>query len=95
MPLYRTISGIRYDRSLLEAAENHTQGRGESRLSLEEVQDLFRLAGDAQRITETEWRTLHYIASNYPLPDLSDHGFWVVIPRWPDDDQLPYVYGAN
>jgi hypothetical protein len=29
------------------------------------------------------------------MPDFSDHGFWVIIPRWPDEDQLPYVYGVN
>ena len=29
------------------------------------------------------------------LPDLSDHGFWVIIPRWPEDEQRPYVYGVN
>ena len=26
------------------------------------------------------------------LPDLADHYFWIVIPRWPDDEQRPYNY---
>ncbi|MDX2133766.1 MAG: hypothetical protein SFV52_03240 [Saprospiraceae bacterium] len=29
------------------------------------------------------------------LPGLSDHGFWVIIPRWPEEGQRPYVYGVN
>jgi hypothetical protein len=27
------------------------------------------------------------------IPSLHPTGFWVVIPRWPDDGVLPYVYG--
>ena len=29
------------------------------------------------------------------LPALSDIGFWVIIPRFPDDGQAPYCYGFN
>ncbi|MCB0544921.1 MAG: hypothetical protein KDC70_15445, partial [Saprospiraceae bacterium] len=29
------------------------------------------------------------------LPGLGDFGFWVIIPRFPDDGQLPYCYGVN
>ncbi len=29
------------------------------------------------------------------LPDLSRFGFWVIIPRWPNDEQLPYVYNEG
>ena len=29
------------------------------------------------------------------LPSLEKIGFWVIIPRYPDDEQLPYCYGFN
>jgi hypothetical protein len=69
MSYYQIIGGTRYDRSLLEAAAQFTTGRGESRISLEEIQALFRLANDGGRITAIEWRTLRYIAQRYPLTE--------------------------
>lgn len=69
MTYYKIIDGIRYDRGLLDAADQFTRGRGEWRLSLEEIQQIFRIAEDGQVFTETEWRTLRYIAQEYPLTD--------------------------
>lgn len=67
MSYYKIINGIRYDRSLLEAAEQYTEGRGEWRISLDEIQSIYTLAMDGGKITETEWRTLRYIAQNFTL----------------------------
>jgi hypothetical protein len=69
MSYYKIIKGIRYDRRLLEAAEAFTKGRGESRISLEEIQDLHQLATDAGKITGLEWRTLQYIAQEFNLTE--------------------------
>jgi hypothetical protein len=69
MSYYQIIGGIRYERSLLEAAARFTTGQGESRISLEEIQALFRLADDGGKITPIEWRTLEYIAQQYPLTE--------------------------
>ncbi len=69
MSYYKIINGIRYDRSLLDVAERFTQGRGESRISLEEIQATYQTAKDAGNITDIEWRTLLYIAQQYRLTE--------------------------
>lgn len=65
MAYYRIIGGIRYDRSLLDAADAFTQGRGESRISLEEIQQLHQIATDAGKVTDIEWRSLQYIGQQF------------------------------
>lgn len=67
MSYYKIIGGQRYDRRLLDLAHQLTQGRGESRISLEEIQEIFAAAGDAGNITEIEWRTLQYISGHFTL----------------------------
>lgn len=69
MSYYKIIGGVRYDRSLLEAADAFTKGRGESRISLEEIQALYSLANDGQSITEIERNTLIFISKQYDLTD--------------------------
>ena len=69
MTYYKTINGVRYDRALLEAAKALTEGRGESRISLAEMQELVNLAKDGLRITDTERRTLFYITETFVLTD--------------------------
>lgn len=69
MSYYQFIDGVRYVRDLLEAAEQATQGRGESRISYDEIQELYKLAEDGRGITDTERRTLLYIAGKYTLTD--------------------------
>ena len=81
MTYYKTINGLRYDRSLLDAAEAFTKGRGESRISLEEIQQLFQQASDGQTITETERITLEYISKNYHLTEKAQR--WLA-EKWPE-----------
>ncbi len=69
MSYYKYIDGVRYTRDLLDAAHRHTQGRGEYRISADEIAEIYQLARDGGRITETERRTLLYIAQTYPLTD--------------------------
>ncbi len=69
MSQYRTIQGVRYERDLLEAAHRFTQGKGESRISYQEIQELYRMAEDGRRITDTERRTLIFIANRYKFTD--------------------------
>jgi hypothetical protein len=75
MSYYKIINGIRYDRSLLEAAGQYTEGRGEWRISLDEIQSIYTLALDGGKITETEWRTLRYIAQNFTLTNPAQEWF--------------------
>jgi hypothetical protein len=67
MTYYKIINGQRYDRSLLEAAEQFTKGRGEWQISLDEIQQIYAQAADALKFTEIEWQTLRYIGENFPL----------------------------
>jgi hypothetical protein len=69
MAYYKIINGIRYDRVLLEVAELQTQGRGEWQISLDEIKSIYGTATDGKKITETEWRTLRYIAQNFALTE--------------------------
>ncbi len=62
---YQSIGGVKYEKELLDLAKKHTTGRGEGKLSKDEVADLFKSASDGQGVTETEKRTLEYIRSNF------------------------------
>ena len=62
---YKTIKDIRYDRALLEAADERILGRSSSRFSKKDAEDIIRLAKDGGRITEAELNTLNYIRENY------------------------------
>jgi len=62
---YKTIQGVRYDRALLEAAEERIYGQGDRRISKKDAEEIVELSKDGGRITETELRTLKYISENY------------------------------
>ncbi len=64
---YRFIDGVRYARDILDAADFFTRENGEAGISLEEIQQIFDSARDGWRITDTEKRSLQYIARKYPL----------------------------
>jgi hypothetical protein len=66
---YKTIDGIRYEKTLLEKAESLVAGAGDGRISYEDMQALIESAMDGGRITRTERRTLHYIFDNYKVTD--------------------------
>lgn len=69
MSYYKIIDGVRYDRSLLDAADFYTKGRGEWQISLEEIQHIYGIATDSKVITEIEWRTIRYVSYQYQLTD--------------------------
>ncbi len=77
MSYYRQIDHVRYVSNLLEAAERLTTGRGESRISYEEIQEIYALAEDGPGITATELRTIQYIVDHYTLTDKAQ--------RWLDE----------
>ena len=62
---YKTIQGIRYDRALLEVAEDRIHGQGDGRISKKDAEEIVESSKDGGRITETELRTLRYISENY------------------------------
>ncbi len=52
MAYYKIINGIRYDRALLEVAELQTQGRGEWRISLDEIKGIYGIATNGKKSRE-------------------------------------------
>lgn len=66
---YITIEGVEYEKELIDLATEHTTGKGEEKLSKEEVMDLMKSALDGKGVTETEHRTLAYIRANFSFTD--------------------------
>ena len=62
---YKTIQGVRYDRALLEVAEDRINGQRDGRISKKDAEEIVESSKDGGRITETELRTLRYISENY------------------------------
>ncbi|MEL6253308.1 MAG: hypothetical protein AAFR87_14955 [Bacteroidota bacterium] len=58
---YEFIDGKRFNASLLNNARFRVRGVGDGRISLQDAQDLWLLANDGGRITETEEETLEYL----------------------------------
>lgn len=69
MSYYKTIRGIRYDRALLEEAKLLTQGQGDGRISLSDMQQLVSAAQDGGKLTDTEIRTLDYISQHFKVTE--------------------------
>lgn len=65
MSYYLHIDGVAYDRALVRKAEALIQGKGDGRISEADIQALYEAARDAQRITDVERRTLHYLRSQF------------------------------
>lgn len=66
---YKTINGVQYEKELLDLAEQHTTGRGEGQISMDEAKELIASAQDGSRVTDTEMATLKYIRENYKFTD--------------------------
>ena len=72
---YQSIDGVQYEKELLDLATPHTTGRGEGKLSKDEVAELFKSALDGQGVTETEKRTLKYIREHFAFTDAAARDF--------------------
>ncbi|NRB49609.1 MAG: hypothetical protein HRU41_18155 [Saprospiraceae bacterium] len=69
MSFYKIIDGQRYDRKVLELAEELIQGRGDGRISRDDAARLFESVQDGRGITPTENKSLFYILDNYNFTD--------------------------
>lgn len=72
---YISIDGEQYEKALMDLARRHTTGRGEGKLSREEVADLFDSARDGRGVTETEKKTLAYIRTHFEFTDAAARDF--------------------
>jgi hypothetical protein len=66
---YQQIDNIKYDRSLLLLADNLVKGRGDGRISDNDMMKLIKSAEDNNVITVCEKDTLYYIVKNYNTTD--------------------------
>lgn len=66
---YQQIDNIKYDRSLLLLADNLVKGRGDGRISDDDMMKLIKSAEDNNVITVCEKDTLYYIVKNYNTTD--------------------------
>lgn len=62
---YKFIDKVRYERDLLEAAEEFEKKDG--RIDISEARKLWELANDGRGVTPTERRTLEYILKHNKL----------------------------
>lgn len=62
---YKTISGIKYDKGMLEAADASVSGKKDGRISINDAKKIIKKASDGTGITEIESKTLKYIYDNY------------------------------
>jgi len=88
MSYYQYIDGVRYARDLMQAAKEATEGQGESRVSYDEIQAIYQSAKDGGRITDTERRTLYYIAKSFNLTDKARRWLLEQLDNQPNDDEL-------
>lgn len=76
MTYYKTINGKRYDRALLEKAEELTKGKGDGRISIDDARLLMEATKDDGLITTTEVRTLRHILDHFLLTDKAHKWLW-------------------
>jgi hypothetical protein len=67
MSYYKIIGGVRYERTMLDAAD--ASAKTGQQISLREIENLYKMAMDKGRITDTERRTLIYISKMYKLSE--------------------------
>lgn len=72
---YVQIDGVKYEKELLDLAKHHTTGKGEGKISKDEVVDLMKSANDGPGITETEKATLAYIRKTFEFTDAAAADF--------------------
>ena len=62
---YRTIKGVKYDRTLLETAQSSVERPGDGRISKVDAEKIWKEANDGPGLTTVEKRTLEYILGNF------------------------------
>jgi len=64
MSYYKEIDGIKYDKKLLEIADEKIKGQGDGRISENDMQELLKNILDRNEITTIEYLTIFYIIKN-------------------------------
>ncbi len=82
MAYYKVINGVKYDRELLEAAEEAVKGKGDGRISIADAKNLFLKVVDGDIYTDVEKDTMEYIRNNFKWTDEADEWFRTEIRKW-------------
>ena len=85
MGYYREIDGKKYDKELLDAAEDCVKGAGDGRISLEDAKALLEKVKDGNSYTDIEKDTVSYIRQNLKWTEQADEWFRTEIRKWAAD----------
>ena len=72
---YKVMDGLRYDRKILEAADERTKKAGDGRISKDDAEMLWPLFEDFGNISIIEERTLQYLLENYKWTSAAENWF--------------------
>lgn len=79
---YKEIDGKKYDRELLETADEAVKGKGDGRISLADARKLLDEVKDGNAYTDIEKDTMAYIRDNYKFTPEADEWFRTEIRKW-------------
>jgi len=79
---YKKIKGKNYDRHLLELADRLIAESKRKMFTKTDVLKLYDPVADANRYTDVEKRTMHYIRKNYKFTEAADTLFRTKIRSW-------------
>jgi OOP family OmpA-OmpF porin len=81
MAYYRYINGKQLDQELLALAETLTEGRGDGRIALADIEQLIQASLDGGTITQVEKDTLEYIYETFRWTDIAKSFYDAEFPR--------------
>ena len=79
---YRVIDGHKYDKRLLDAADDAVKGQGDGRISLADAKKLLPEVTDGGRYTDVEKATMEYVRDNYKWTKEADEWFRTELRKW-------------
>lgn len=79
---YKEIDGKKYDRHILEVADEAVAGRGDGRISLDDAKKVLAAVKDGSAYTDIEKATMVYVRDNYKWTPEADEWFRTEIRKW-------------
>ncbi|RHX84039.1 OmpA family protein [Leptospira stimsonii] len=79
---YVTIKGRKYDRELIQLAEEFTSSRRDGRISVNDAKQLLKAVKDNNSYTDIEKNTIEHIRENYKFTEKADEWFRTEIRKW-------------
>ena len=86
---YKKIKGVRYDRALLESAEDRIKGQGDGRISDQDINEIIDLSKDGSKVTLTELRTIKYIRDHFRVTEKAQKTLSVFIIKIETSKSVP------